>query len=136
MEITEIKVHLKDSAKSKLKAFVTITFDNQFVIRDLKIIDGKKGLFVAMPSTKVTEPCPGCGRKNAIRSHFCSNCGGGLELWKEIEDKSDVEEHRDIAHPINTQMRDYIQTLVMKEFELELQRCAQGMHQPSADFDE
>lgn len=124
MEITEIKVHLKDSTKSKLKAFVTITFDNQFVVRDLKIIDGKKGLFVAMPSTKVTEPCPGCGRKNAVRSHYCSNCGRELELSKELENNSDVEEHRDIAHPINTQMRDYIQNLVMKEFRQEMEKSA------------
>lgn len=50
MEVTEVRVYPVD--EEKLKAFVTITFDDCFVIRDLKIINGNKGLFVAMPSRK------------------------------------------------------------------------------------
>lgn len=50
MEITEVRVFPVD--EDKLKAYVTITIDNCFVVRDLKIIDGTKGLFVAMPSKK------------------------------------------------------------------------------------
>ncbi len=50
MEITDIRVTLKN--EDKLKAFVNITFDNQFVIRGLKIINGKTGYFVSMPSRK------------------------------------------------------------------------------------
>ncbi|HBQ21712.1 MAG: septation protein SpoVG [Deltaproteobacteria bacterium GWA2_38_16] len=50
MEITEVRVFPVD--EEKLKAYVTITIDNCFVIRDLKVINGTKGLFVAMPSKK------------------------------------------------------------------------------------
>jgi stage V sporulation protein G len=50
MEITDIRVTLKN--EDKLKAFVNITFDNQFVIRGLKVINGKSGYFVSMPSRK------------------------------------------------------------------------------------
>ena len=50
MEITEVRVFPVD--EDKLKAYVTITIDSCFVVRDLKIIDGTKGLFVAMPSKK------------------------------------------------------------------------------------
>ena len=50
MEITEIRISLRDD--NKLKAFASITLDNSFVIRGLKIIEGAKGLFVAMPSRK------------------------------------------------------------------------------------
>lgn len=50
MEVTEVRVYPVE--EEKLKAFVTITFDDCFVIRDLKIINGTKGLFVAMPSRK------------------------------------------------------------------------------------
>jgi len=50
MDITEVRVFPVD--EDKLKAYVTITIDNCFVVRDLKIIDGTKGLFVAMPSKK------------------------------------------------------------------------------------
>jgi stage V sporulation protein G len=50
MQITEVNVFPVN--EEKLKAYVTITFDNCFVVRDLKIINGKDGLFVAMPSKK------------------------------------------------------------------------------------
>jgi stage V sporulation protein G len=50
MEITEIRVFLAE--EDRLKAYVTITFDNCFVVRDLKVIRGNSGLFVAMPSKK------------------------------------------------------------------------------------
>jgi stage V sporulation protein G len=50
MEITEVRVHLRN--EEKLKAYASITFDNCFVIRDLKIIQGNTGIFVAMPSRK------------------------------------------------------------------------------------
>ncbi len=50
MEITEIRIALRDD--NKLKAFASITLDNCFVIRGLKIIEGAKGTFVAMPSRK------------------------------------------------------------------------------------
>lgn len=50
MQITEVKVHLRN--EEKLKAYATITIDDCFVVRDLKIIQGNTGLFVAMPSKK------------------------------------------------------------------------------------
>ncbi|MHC1692788.1 MAG: septation regulator SpoVG [Sphaerochaetaceae bacterium] len=51
MEITDVRVRRIES-EGKLRAYATITFDNQFVIHNLKVIDGKAGLFVAMPSRK------------------------------------------------------------------------------------
>jgi stage V sporulation protein G len=50
VEITEVRVTLRD--EPKLKAFVNVTFDNSFVIRGLKVINGNKGYFVSMPSRK------------------------------------------------------------------------------------
>ena len=50
MEVTEVRVFPVE--EEKLKAYVTIIFDDCFVIRDLKVINGKSGLFVAMPSRK------------------------------------------------------------------------------------
>lgn len=51
MKITEVKVFLARE-EGRLKAYATIVFDNSFIIRDLKIIEGNKGLFVSMPSRK------------------------------------------------------------------------------------
>ena len=50
MKITEVRISIRDD--DKLKAFVSITLDNCFVIRGLKIIQGNRGMFVAMPSRK------------------------------------------------------------------------------------
>ena len=51
MQITELRIR-KDMGEEKLRAYVTITFDNCFVVHNVKIIEGKDGLFVAMPSKK------------------------------------------------------------------------------------
>ena len=66
MEITEVRIKLMEEASERLQAFCSITFDNCFVIRDLKIIDGTNGPFVAMPSRKLTAHCPQCGCKNHL----------------------------------------------------------------------
>lgn len=51
MEITDVRVR-KVSKEGKMKAVVSITLDNEFVVHDIKVIDGEKGLFIAMPSRK------------------------------------------------------------------------------------
>ncbi len=67
MEITEVRIKLMDDGGERLQAFCSITFDDCFVIRDLKIIEGTTGPFVAMPSRKLTAHCPQCGCKNHLR---------------------------------------------------------------------
>ena len=52
MEVTEVRVFLAEEEDERLKAYATVTFDNCFVVRDLKVISGNNGLFVAMPSKK------------------------------------------------------------------------------------
>ena len=53
MQITEIRIR-KVAAEGKLKAYVTVTFDDCFVVHNVKIIEGKTGLFIAMPSRKTS----------------------------------------------------------------------------------
>lgn len=53
MEITEVRIHLRP--EQKLKAFATVTFDQTFVVHNVKIVEGKKGLVVSMPSRKVKD---------------------------------------------------------------------------------
>jgi len=52
MEITEVKVYPAKEKNGRLKAYATVVFDNSFIVRDLKIIEGSKGLFVSMPSRR------------------------------------------------------------------------------------
>jgi stage V sporulation protein G len=79
MEITDVKVIPVDD--DKLKAFVSIVFDQCFVVTDIKIINGPKGLFVSMPSKK---------RKDGT--------------------------FKDIAHPLNNQMRQYLEEKVLSVY--------------------
>ena len=81
MNITDVRVR-KVAKEGKLKAVVSITIDDEFVVHDIKVIEGEKGLFIAMPSKKTL---------------------GG--------------EYRDIAHPINSNTRDQIQSLILRRYE-------------------
>ena len=66
----------------KMKAVVSITLDDEFVVHDIKVIEGEKGLFIAMPSRKASDG-----------------------------------EYRDIAHPINSETRERIQTIILEQYE-------------------
>ncbi len=121
VEITEIRVFLKDSPDEKLKAYGSITFDNVFVVRDLKVIEGIKGLFVAMPSKKIKEPCQICHHKNVIRSKYCNQCGTQLEIREQMR-RDHQSEHIDIAHPIVAEAREYIQGKVLEAYYQEAER--------------
>jgi len=120
MEITEVRVFLKEGADKKLKAYATITFDNSFVVRNVKVIEGNKGLFVAMPSRKTRYACPKCNFKNDARSKFCNQCGSSLPQNQQTVMENDPQaEHRDIAHPINQEFRQYIQKTILEAYEAE-----------------
>ena len=82
MEITDVRVR-KVTKEGKLKAVVSITFDDEFVIHDIKVIEGEKGLFIAMPSRKAADG-----------------------------------EYRDIAHPINSDTREKIQSIILEKYEI------------------
>ena len=90
IEITEVRVSLREDAK--LKAFASITLANLFVIRGLKIIEGTKNrMFVAMPSRKRPDG-----------------------------------KHQDIAHPITQEMREYLEDIVLAEYQREVERARVG----------
>ncbi|MDD4203351.1 MAG: septation protein SpoVG family protein, partial [Candidatus Omnitrophica bacterium] len=118
------RIFLKEGADKKLKAYATLTFDDSFVVRNVKVIQGNKGLFVAMPSRKVKEPCQKCNFKNAVRSRFCNQCGVALPQNNEqvVTMPTDLRqaEHRDIAHPITLECREMIQEKVLEAYEKEV----------------
>ncbi|MBU6238784.1 MAG: septation protein SpoVG family protein [Planctomycetes bacterium] len=127
MEITEVRIKLMEDSEDRLRAFCSVTFDHSFVVRDLKIIEGANGPFVAMPSRKMSARCGRCGSKNHLRSHYCNQCGSRL---RGLQDLKDVEGgpnklYADIAHPINQACRDTIQNAVVREYTLELERAKQ-----------
>ena len=120
MEITEVRVKLMSDPNDRLMGFCSITLDCSFVIRDLKIIQGGKGCFVAMPSRRLMDRCSRCHTKNHLRSRFCNHCGVPLSEDRSAKDfDGRAKLYADIAHPINCECREKIQAKVMVAFEQE-----------------
>ena len=82
LEITEVRISLRED--DKLKAFASMTFNDAFVIRGLKIIEGTNGMFVAMPSRKRPDGT-----------------------------------YQDVAHPINNDFRDFLESQVIEKYRQE-----------------
>ena len=126
MDITEVKVFLKDSPDKKLRAYSTVTFDNAFVVRNIKVIQGTNGLFIAMPSRKIKQPCPKCNFKNELRSKFCNQCGAQLPVQPRppVQEGNNFaqSEHKDIAHPITQAFREILQKKVLDAYEQEIKK--------------
>jgi stage V sporulation protein G len=136
MDITEVRVKLVENKDERLKAFCSMTIENAFVIRDIKIIEGTNGLFVAMPSRKMTDHCETCGGKNHLRARFCNNCGAQLPDERAKQDvKGRMKLHADIAHPINADCRKSIQDRIAEAFEAEFERSKLPGYRP-VDLDE
>lgn len=117
VEITEVRIRLVRSPDERLKAFATVTFDKAFVVRDVKVVDGPSGLFIAMPSRKLVARCPQCKEKNHLRAKYCNGCGERLPIPRAGADGGDrVRLHVDVAHPIHTRCRESIQRAVLDAY--------------------
>jgi len=126
MNITEIRIKLLASQRDKLRGFASVTIDDCLVIRDIKIIEGGRGLFVAMPSRKLCDRCPACAGKNPIRARYCNDCGHRLGVERgDIDDRGRPRLYADISHPINQAARDYVQNRILEAYFDELERSKQ-----------
>lgn len=136
MNITEIRIKLTSaSARTKLKAYCSVTFDHAFVVRDLKIIEGGKGLFIAMPSRKLADRCPSCTNKNHLRASYCNGCGGRLDPDRApTDDRGRARLHADLAHPINSASRIALHRSILLALDDEIERSQRaGYVAPSFD---
>ena len=126
MKVTNVTVKLSPSSGDRLKAFCTMTLDGEFVVRDLKIIEGTNGLFVAMPSRKLTDHCPKCGSKNHLRAKHCNDCGARLPEKRVSDEEAQGKLHADIAHPINSECRARLQDVILQAYREELRRAGRA----------
>ena len=135
MEITEVRIKLMEEQGERLQAFCSITFDDAFVVRDLKIIEGASGSFVAMPSRKLTAPLPPMRIEESspcrlLQSMRRQNSGNFPPLRTT---KGRAKLYADIAHPINSVCREMIQQRVILAFDEEKARSKLPGYVPSYD---
>ena len=120
MKITEVRVRLVGEQMDRLKAFCTVTFDEVFVVRDIKIIEGTSGLFLAMPSRKLADHCPKCHGKNHLKARFCNDCGAQLPAHRVPEEEEAASRlHVDVAHPITPECRAMLNEAVLAAYDKE-----------------
>jgi len=140
MEITEVRIKLvQNGGNERLRAFCSVTLDGDFVIRDLKVIDGSNGPFVAMPSRKLMDRCQRCGSKNHLRARFCNECGNKLNESRAPKDaQGRAKLHADVAHPINAACRERVQAAVVEAYQAENERAKAPDYKPSSfdDFED
>ncbi|MGB2601372.1 MAG: septation protein SpoVG family protein [Candidatus Omnitrophota bacterium] len=139
MKITEVRIFPTESKDGKLKAFATMTFDDWFVVRNVKVIQGNNGLFVAMPSRKAMDACSKCNFKNVRGSRYCNQCGaqmGQVEIADDNAGKNSGN-HMDIAHPITQECRVYIQDSILTAYKKDQDRQEQegSSYTPASDND-
>ncbi len=131
MKVTEVRVKLMGRKSERLKAFCSVTFDGEFVVRDVKVIEGTNGLFVAMPSRQLSDRCPMCRNKNALRSRFCSECGARLDESRATRNEQGrLKLHVDIAHPINAACREAIEKVLLESYHEEVERSGEPDYEP------
>ena len=132
MKISEVRVKLVRNKDDRLKAFCSVTMDGEFVVRDIKVIEGANGHFVAMPSRKMSDHCDKCGGKNHLRAKYCNNCGASLQGNRMRKDfKGRMKLHADIAHPINIDCRKRIQEKVIAAFKEEVENSKKPDYKPA-----
>jgi stage V sporulation protein G len=126
VQITEVRIKLVTDLDDRLRAFCSITFDGEFVVRDLKVIQGQRGHFVAMPSRKLMEKCVRCSAKNDVKARYCSHCGAALPPSPPMDHSNGRSRmFADIAHPINPHCRERIELAILAAFEEERMRAQQ-----------
>ncbi len=134
MRVTEVRIKLIESSEDRLRGFCSVTFDGCFVVRDLKIIEGNNGPFVAMPSRKLTAHCNQCRSKNHLRAKFCNQCGGRLQSEQiEYDHSGRAKLYADIAHPVNAECREMIQRSVIEALDHETELAAKPGYRPRYD---
>jgi len=123
VKVTEVRIKLMEGSRKngdeKLKAFCSVTLDGAFVIRDLKVIQGAKGLFVAMPSRKVMHHCPNCQTKNCLLARFCNDCGKKLPRVSEEDAEGARKRYADIVHPVHAGARKLLHEAVIQAYRRE-----------------
>ncbi len=136
MEITEVRIKLMENPEDRLRGFCSVTFDDCFVVRDLKIIEGNNGPFVAMPSRKLTSNCSKCRTKNHLRANYCNQCGQKQRSGRVEQDgEGRAKLYADIAHPVNAECREMIQNRVIEELRNESELAAQPGYSSRYDDD-
>jgi stage V sporulation protein G len=135
LPITEVRVKLTGDPHSRVRAFCSVTIADRFVIRDVKIIEGGRGAFIAMPSRKLTDKCDRCHHKNHLRAAYCNQCGTRLDPDRAGRDAAGrVRLHADLAHPINSSCRIDLHRAVLQAYDEEVERSKQdGYVPPSFD---
>lgn len=121
MNITEISIKLPDSevVNNRLCAYVSVVFDNSFVVNEMKIVCVGGKIMLCMPSQKKRVRCSSCNTRITLGSRFCNECG-----QKQNPSDGKMQDagspYSDIAHPISAAFRRILEEKVISLYQEKL----------------
>lgn len=129
MEITDIDIEINDDSDQNVKAYSKVTFDNTLTVKNFKLIDGKHGLFLAMPSKKKKKECSKCDKEIPRDAGYCQRCGKNVK-----DQKNRGKLYKSLVYTVQKQFKNEIEEVVKEEYEREKGRFGVP-HQEDEDYD-
>lgn len=130
MELTELRINIPQvnneskTHKATLLACFSLVFDEQLAIHSVKLIEGPKGVFLAMPNERKQDHCRNCNSKNHLLAKYCNMCGKPLVPDRHLTippgDDGKVHLFHDLIHPLGNPFRDKLLELCLCAYEKEL----------------
>lgn len=130
MRVTNVKVsRVKPGPYDdpRLLAFCSVTLDGAFVVHDVRLIEGRGGPVVMMPSRRMEDKCPDCKARNALNARLCNQCGVKLADGRTLTGPDGrPRRHADVAHPCSREVREGVERAVIAAYEAELAGSVQA----------
>jgi stage V sporulation protein G len=111
MKITRVVVTPIAKKGSRLCGYASIVFDDVFQVKNIRLINGKEGIFIVFPNKETLRPCPKCKVMTSYRHKFCYNCGDELAVI------IPAATYKDVCYPVTQEFHNVIAGAILAEYE-------------------
>lgn len=117
MNVTEVRVELAEAGNQpevpRVLAYFVVTLDDEFVIRNFKLVRTRSGLVLCMPSRRVEDHCPACGKRGPVEGRYCPHCGERRAEGRAAVKEGRPQHHTDVVHPVTHACRARLEELLI-----------------------
>ena len=114
IEVTSVDVVLTSSSKGLL-SYCAVTFNNNLQLLGIKLVQHGQ-IRICMPDRRILHPCPNCSTNNHLRALYCGECTGELEAGMPWERDGHLQFYQEIAHPVYSNFRQYLERVVLQAY--------------------
>lgn len=123
IEVTRVKVDPLPGSAGPVRARAAVVVNDALLIDGVRVVEGPRGLLVAMPDVEVMRPCPACRAPNRARATFCDSCGGGMPRTGYVPPR---DLYREVVHPVKRSSRRAIEGPVLDAYVEAYRQSARG----------